>query len=266
MLPPLPRDVLSLCCEHLRPYDIIRLTVVSTDWVDVARGKALWTAKLSEVVAAAVHGLAQPRDIEVDTALLARTRDLAWACAVQRCQHLATVVHDRTIYFHVLPHVATAAVATLSERRPRLCFVSFAQRAYDTTDFVDDHPGGSYHMQRHHGADATPIFDAFPHSSYAHELMRDQMLRFDAIAAVGRCGAPAFAWHVVPRAWTPAREARAFVRELCYEVGCGVRVAVRELLQQLVPTRGKPELWALFAALGAWAVVRVHERWHVGEG
>jgi hypothetical protein len=121
-------------------------------------------------------------------------------------------------------------------------------------------------MQRHHGADATPIFDAFPHSSYAHELMRDQMLRFDAIAAVGRCGAPAFAWHVVPRAWTPAREARAFVRELCYEVGCGVRVAVRELLQQLVPTRGKPELWALFAALGAWAVVRVHERWHVGEG
>jgi cytochrome b involved in lipid metabolism len=142
MLPPLPRDVLSLCCEHLRPYDIIRLTVVSTDWVDVARGKALWTAKLSEVVAAAVHGLAQPRDIEVDTALLARTRDLAWACAVQRCQHLATVVHDRTIYFHVLPHVATAAVATLSERRPRLCFVSFAQRAYDTTDFVDDHPGG----------------------------------------------------------------------------------------------------------------------------
>ena len=67
-------------------------------------------------------------------------------------------------YFHSMPFLAEATVAVLSKSAPEYCFVSFAGRAYDTTDFVERHPGGSELMQEHHGQDATPIFNAFPHT------------------------------------------------------------------------------------------------------
>ena len=67
---------------------------------------------------------------------------------------------------------------------------------------------------QYHGKDATPIFDAFAHSTYAHDMMKNDFLRFDAVAFVGRYGAPHFALAAVAPRWTVRREAANFVSQL----------------------------------------------------
>ena len=90
---------------------------------------------------------------------------------------------------------------------PPLCFVSLDRRVYDTTYFAARHPGGEMLMRDHHGADVSAIFDAFPHSSRAHDMMRAHMLRFDAVEHIGAIGAPTFAREAAPLSWSIAREA-----------------------------------------------------------
>ena len=125
--------------------------------------------------------------------------------------------------------MATATVSTLRVGAPRLCLVSFAHRVYDTTDFVDRHPGGADLMQRYHGKDATKVFDAFPHSPMAHDLMRDQMLRFDAIAHVGRYGAPSYARTVLPRPWSALRD----VEDACKASAASVTASTAQALSEI---------------------------------
>lgn len=56
------------------------------------------------------------------------------------------------------------------------------------------------------------IFNSHPHSLLAHDLMRTRLLRFDAVAHVGRVGAPHFAVEAAPAAWSLAREASDFAK------------------------------------------------------
>jgi len=203
-----PQELWSLICEHLRPCDVISAACVCRDLEASALSDALWDELLSQAARAATVALAGPRGISVDQATVDVVRGLALSKGVQtvRGQRLVPL---RAQYFHALPHIATAAAAALKEKAPTLCFISFAWRAYDTTDFVEQHPGGPQHMQRHHGRDATPIFNAFPHSPYAHNLMLTRMLRFDAVEHAGRYGAPAFARQALPRSWGLVHEATA---------------------------------------------------------
>ena len=96
----------------------------------------------------------------------------------------------------------------LCVRAPDLCLVALDRRAYDTTDFVERHPGGSHLMLKERGRDVSQIFDAFHHSLRAHDLMRTQMLRFDGVAFSGGPGAPWFARAAAPQAWSVHGEAR----------------------------------------------------------
>ena len=250
MLPPLPHDVYLLVCEHLDPYDIVCAAPTCRELARAAQDEALWEMLLRRVVARAVAGVATPRSLEVGPETIVRVRDLAcyrasaalkgrWDSGPAAPSGASlSAMPRRAAFFYVLPHVATAVVIVLASKAPRLCFISLAQRIYDTTDFVDDHPGGSHHMQRHHGADASPIFEAFPHSPYAHDLMRDSMLRFDAIAFVGRCGAPHLACDALPKTWTVTREAAEFLQDLSKALG----------------PKGRARLWASTAALAAYAM------------
>jgi len=213
----LPFEVWQLICDRLQPCDIVCAAVVCHDLQAAALDPALWHCKLSHLAKTATDSLAEPRGIETTPSTYDFVRKLSVAKGVRsKSEREAMPICQQ--FFHAVPHVATAAASALKLKAPELCFISYAWRAYDTTDFVSSHPGGSYHMQQHHGADATHIFDAFPHSSYAHDLMSKSMLRFDAIAYVGRYGAPAFACQTVPQSWSLAREAAdsfsACVRDL----------------------------------------------------
>lgn len=214
----------SLCCEQMCPHDIIIAAASCSDLAQAAQCDTLWSAKLNEAVLSALTGLAKEHDVDVDREMVALTHNRAWMLAKEACPDLDQLSKLNS-FFHVIPHVATAAVGVLSIELPRLCLLSFAQRAYDTTDFVDDHPGGSENMQEHHGVDATRIFDAFPHSMRAHDLMRDRMLRFDGVAFVGRFGAPRSASGVLPRAWTASFEVTLLGRALHREASAALAVA-----------------------------------------
>ena len=234
----LPLDVWHIIAyEHARPVDLCSLSCVCADLHHLIRHSTLWKFKLSAAATAALEGLASTRSLRFTRAdVRAVVSDARRMGGVPESEaqdifggdHSATpstalAAEDRAIFFFAVKHVATAAVALLAPHTPRLCLISFAQRAYDTTDFVHHHPGGAYHMKRHHGKDATPIFDAFAHSVYAHDMMRNDFLRFDAIAFVGRYGAPHFALAAVAPIWTMRREAAHFVSQLTAAVSTALR-------------------------------------------
>jgi len=205
----LPIDVWRIVCEYLSPCDIIDAACVCHDLKAAALSSELWEARLLHAAAAATMALATPRGLRLDPGAADYARDIALTKSHRSAKNLPGGLGTSAAaqFFNAMPHICFAAAAVLKPKAPELCFLSFAQRAYDTTDFVSSHPGGSHHMQRYHGADATKIFDAFPHSRYAHNLMEEKMLRFDAIAYVGRYGAPAFASDCVPQSWSWSREA-----------------------------------------------------------
>ena len=133
-----------------------------------ASDDAMWTARLHSAARCAVQSLVTPR--RDDPRLLASDEELEHIIELVRARALS-MAHKaasppasfraphttRMTYFYALPQMATAAVEVLKCSSPQLCLISFANRAYDTTDFVERHPGGSDHMQRYHGQDATPI-------------------------------------------------------------------------------------------------------------
>lgn len=43
----------------------------------------------------------------------------------------------------------------------KACWVVIAERVYDVTDLIDDHPGGSEAILRHAGKDATQEYELF---------------------------------------------------------------------------------------------------------
>lgn len=191
----LPRDVWHLIVyEHARVVDVVTLSCVSRELNRLATAPSVWAQRLEEAASNALGSIANPRSIDYDHVLhVAHTVKLAKKMAgvlSEDAQPTPNDIDSRILFFRCIQYVARAAVSILSKLAPRLCLLSFDQRAYDTTEFVQRHPGGAYHMQRHHGRDATHIFDAFPHSHIAHDMMEKDFLRFDAIAFVGRFGAP----------------------------------------------------------------------------
>eukprot|EP00322_Chrysochromulina_rotalis_P006198 CAMPEP_0115850588 /NCGR_PEP_ID=MMETSP0287-20121206/12042_1 /TAXON_ID=412157 /ORGANISM="Chrysochromulina rotalis, Strain UIO044" /LENGTH=278 /DNA_ID=CAMNT_0003304591 /DNA_START=21 /DNA_END=857 /DNA_ORIENTATION=- len=223
-----PSDLWVVVCTQLQPCDIVACASVCHELRTATCSTTLWEEKLLDAARLAVCALAAPRGLK-ETTQGAWIGELAFRTGLQRengTEELDTSLEAlmerwsaRAAFFIAMPHVATAAVAVLKQEAPQLCLVSLAQRAYDTTDFVHSHPGGAHHMLAHHGADATSVFDVFPHSMYAHDLMRDHMLRFDAVEYVGRYGAPAFARNSVPhRAWSVRREVKHSITELANDV------------------------------------------------
>lgn len=244
---------------------------------------AMWTARLHSAACCAVQSLVTPR--RDDPRLLASEEELEHIIELVRARALS-MAHKaasppasfraphttRMTYFYALPQMATAAVEVLKCSSPQLCLISFASRAYDTTDFVERHPGGSDHMQRYHGQDATPIcapaacpsstlhslahylatpdrlysflpltaprldsmparpsVDAFQHSPRAHDMMQREMLRFDAIAHVGRFGAPRTARHVLPLSWSLSRD----VEDACKASAAAVYTSTAHSLSEM---------------------------------
>ena len=228
--PSLPLDVWCMICSHLTSFDLISAAGVCRDLAAVANVAQIWDDRLEHAAAAALEAVVEPRLTDprmrvqtVEPALVAEVVELA--------QHMAGVGGDGGInsYFASMPRIAEAAVSTLRPSAPALCLVAFAQRVYDTTDFVQRHPGGPELMQNYHGKDATRVFDAFPHSPHAHDLMRDEMLRFDGIAHVGRFGAPFRARHALAPSWSVGRE----LRDLAGEAGSVCRALTRPLVRQV---------------------------------
>lgn len=203
----LPEDAWLRVCEHLRPCDLCACLCVCKDLAAAADDRILWSSLLRNAVSAAIEGLVEPRTLAADVrATRLETGPAVVAEVLEQALTMsrAATVPPRIAYFHTIPFVAPAAVGILSQLAPRLCLVSLESRAYDTTDFVEHHPGGSHLMQQHHGKDTTTIFEAFPHSSYAHDMMQHKMLRFDGVAHVGRYGAPLVASLHLPRTWSRA--------------------------------------------------------------
>lgn len=239
----LPDDVWHLVCEHLPPHDIVNGAWTCKDFAVVSRSESIWESKLLEAVERSVIGLAEPRGLDVSAETIARVRSAALKLAQsERPMDFSA----SAIFFCVVPHVATASVQILAGLAPELCLVSFAGRAYDTTDFVDLHPGGSHLMQQYHGTDATPIFDSLPHSQYAHDLMRDKMLRFDALAFVGRYGAPAAARHTLHKTWTFRGEAMDSFAELMNDA-----TGILEWMKWPAALDTRSMLWTLTPLIGA---------------
>ena len=237
-MPTLPHDVWCTICSHLSPFDLISASATCGEIAAVASAPQAWDERLEQAATAALHAVVDPRLTDprmrihaVEPALAAEVVDLA--------QHMAGVggAHGVNSYFASMPRIAEATVSALRSHAPALCLVAFAQRVYDTTDFVPRHPGGSHLMQNYHGKDATAVFDAFPHSPHAHDLMRDEMLRFDGIAHVGRYGAPFRARHALAPRWSSqlvdelrdvAGEARSVCRSLMRPLERQVRNGIRQ--------------------------------------
>lgn len=51
------------------------------------------------------------------------------------------------------------------------CWIVVFDRVYDVTDFIDEHPGGSYIMQEHAGRDATLVFRGSRHGPDAYDML-----------------------------------------------------------------------------------------------
>ena len=267
----LPQDVWRSVAAQLSPYDLVVASGVCRDLHEVT--KTMWDALLTKAAIEAVENIAVPRGLDsLQTAEnVAEVRSRACEAAGRGMAGTS----ERTDFFLAVPHLADAVVAVLAQRaapersrRPPLCFISFALRAYDTTDFVERHPGGAQLMQRHHGCDATPVFDAFPHSFRAHHLMRSEMLRFDAIAFVGRFGAPHDARRAVPKKWTLARELHNFFEDLANNVlqGIASEALGRDAAGATTRTAAKKpsfmQLLALAAAVSA-ALWNMKKGWEV---
>ena len=205
----LPHELWLLILDNLRPVDLIQVACVSRDLKRAAYEEELWINHIDRAKAAVCEGFLGSNATDED-----RNRVGVTAAAFAfYSDGDANPTTARIGFFFVMPHLAEAAVRVLSEKAPPgCCWLSIAQRAYDTSHYVEDHPGGAEIMRQRHGSDATTYFDAFPHSPHAHRLMKERMLIFDAVSYVGRVGAPHFARDaVVTYTWSAKNEAAKFL-------------------------------------------------------
>lgn len=208
----LPIDVWQLIWEQMGPLDLVTLSAVCRAFRRGSLDDGLWERLLEDAASTAVNRIALPRQLEAGADVVSKV--LRAAARTAHEQHGKRSA-SRTNFFLALPHVAQATVSVLAamppsaspDGSPPLCFVSLDRRAYDTSDFAARHPGGEMLMRDHHGADVSAIFDAFPHSMHAHDMMRAHMLRFDAVEQIGAPGAPSFAREAAPLSWSIVREA-----------------------------------------------------------
>ena len=215
-IPLLPADLWWSIMQQIEcPTILLVLSSTSHELANVLDDE-FWDNRLFNAAVAAVHAIAWPRALTIRPMMAEQVLQIA------KARTDADVGSARAAFFLVMPHMAEATVQVLSVSAPGLCLVALDRRAYDTTDFVERHPGGSHLMLNKRGRDVSEIFDAFPHSLRAHNLMQTQMLRFDGIAFSGGPGAPRFARAAAPQAWSMLGEARLVCDWV--QVGCVARL------------------------------------------
>ena len=227
-----------------------------------AEGKDIWRAVWSQMCTAAVASLA---GAQIDNRVVL---DVSAEAIMLRDQS-RPAMSPRTAYFYMATHVAEAAVSVLARSSPNgsppgaCVLLSLDRRAYDVTDYVEDHPGGIEYLMQHHGKDASAIFNSHSHSTFAHDLMRKKLLRFDGVAYVGRTGAPYFARGSISAMsrWSFSAEATDFVAQAANQYGATGLMA--SLLDWWLLPEGRSggrirNLWTVinwfffFSALGGW--------------
>lgn len=205
----LPRELLQHILDQLRPCDLVSTCPTSRLLAAATTDDQLWRGQLRRAVDTAVVGLSSPSMMPTQRhQLCAATHDKMTVAG-------RAARNAKEAYFLGLQWLATAAVEAVAMANPSRILLSLDRRAYDVTEFADKHPGGAQNMRDYSGMDAGEVFAVFAHSPTAHDMMRKEFLRFDAVACVGRHGAPRCARSAAGGTvdWSFTREALAFARE-----------------------------------------------------
>ena len=225
-VPALPTEIWGLVCEHLRACDLIEVSGTCQELNRLAGEEAsdVWQRVFNGMCTAAVTSLAGSH---ADNRIVLDVCARALMLRELRDRPGPFTKSPRKAFFYAAPHVAEAAVFVVARNLPSgspqgaCVLISLDRRAYDVSDYVEHHPGGVEYLLEHHGKDASAIFNSHSHSTFAHDLMKHELMRFDGVAHVGRIGAPRFARGSISHMsrWSFAAEASDFFSQAADQYG-----------------------------------------------
>ncbi|KAJ1451373.1 hypothetical protein M885DRAFT_570028 [Pelagophyceae sp. CCMP2097] len=274
-------DVITTIFSFLNPADIVASTPTCRTFADASAQEALWAALLRHAAKDAARTgaralrAARKRD-EADAAAWGRQADAAWGrnaqpaanaanadahvvelAVLRQCLAALGPVTRRTFWSLVRRIAIVVARELAAESHAAFVIMSLDFRLYDVSQFANEHPGGEMNIRKFRGRDASRAFDVFGHTAYAHSLMRQRYLLFDAHDFCGRPGLPTLA--ILPR--HAERRERLFATgnglfaAKCHLFACSLRDVSARWRALASRKRGAGWLVRLaLVSLAAWAI------------